>query len=75
MDRAPSDPEVQSLIGRHHRLIQERFYNCPPEMYRGLGQMYEADERFAANYDRVRPGLARFVHAAVETYCDSIAAK
>jgi DNA-binding transcriptional MerR regulator len=75
MDRLPSDPDVQLVVERCRRLIQERFYNCPAEMYRGLGQMYEADPRFAANYDGVRPGLARFFHQAIEAYCDALATK
>ncbi len=34
-------------------------------MHRGLADMYVADERFAAHYDAVAPGLAQYVHDAV----------
>ena len=32
---------------------------------RGLGEMYVADPRFSANYDRIRPGLSEFVRDAI----------
>ena len=38
--------------GRHH------------EMHRGLGELYVNDPRFAANYEKVRPGLAEFTRDA-----------
>jgi len=72
MERSPADAEVQEWIRRHHRQINDRFYTCPPEMYRGLGTMYVEDPRFAANYERVKPGLARFVQAAIAAYCDQL---
>jgi DNA-binding transcriptional MerR regulator len=49
---------------RHRQHIIRWFYDCPPEMHRGLGEMYVADERFAANYDSVAPGLAAYVRDA-----------
>lgn len=75
MDRDASDPEVQGWVRRHHQQINERFYTCPPEMYRGLGDMYVQDERFTANYEKVRPGLARFMQAAIHAYCDMLEGK
>lgn len=35
----------------------------------GMGQMYVADERFRAYYDRVREGAAAFLLQALERYC------
>jgi MerR family transcriptional regulator, thiopeptide resistance regulator len=75
MDRSPSDPEVQEWIRRHHQQINDRFYTCSTEVYRGLGDMYVADERFAANYEQVKPGLAQFMHAAMQAYCDKLEGK
>ena len=34
-------------------------------MQLNLGEMYVADPRFAATYDRVRPGLAVFLRDAI----------
>lgn len=72
MDRDPADPEVQSLIDRHFQQINNRYYTCTPEIYRGLGDLYVNDERFKANYEQVRPGLAKFMRAAMRVYCDRI---
>jgi MerR family transcriptional regulator, thiopeptide resistance regulator len=30
-----------------------------------LGEMYVADQRFAATYERIRPGLAAFLRDAI----------
>jgi DNA-binding transcriptional MerR regulator len=60
----PGTPEADALAARHRASI-ERFYDCGGEMHRGLVQMYLADDRFAAYYDDVEPGLAQFVHDVV----------
>jgi MerR family transcriptional regulator, thiopeptide resistance regulator len=52
------------------RHIDERFYACPPAMHRGLADMYLADPRFTATYERLRPGLARYVHDAIHANAD-----
>lgn len=61
----PGDPEVQALIERHRLQIDQRFYPCSKEMHANLGDMYVADPRFAANYEKIQPGLARFVRDAI----------
>ena len=73
MERDPADPEVQAQIARHHKLIDERFYPCPPEIFRALGEGYVADERFTAFYDKVKPGLAAFMRDAMAVYADALA--
>jgi len=35
-------------------------------MHAGLGRMHGADERFTACYERLAPGLAQYVSAAVQ---------
>jgi MerR family transcriptional regulator, thiopeptide resistance regulator len=62
---APGDSEVQALVERHRRQIDERFYPCSKEMHATLGDMYVADPRFAATYEKIQPGLARFVRDAI----------
>lgn len=69
MDKDVKSPEVQTLIDQHHAGI-EIFYDCPPEMYRVLGQMYVQDKRFMEYYDGFKPGLAKFVAEAIAYYCD-----
>lgn len=69
MDRDPGDPQVQQGIARHHAWI-EQFYPASAELYRGLGQLYVENPEFTATYDRYRPGLAEFIRAGIEYYCD-----
>lgn len=54
-----------ALVEEHRRGI-EAFYDCSLELHRALGRMYVDDERFAAHYDRRAPGLARWLHEAIE---------
>lgn len=69
MDKGATSPEFQELIAQHHAGI-EVFYTCPPAMYRNLGQMYVDDPRFAAYYNKFRPGLNVVVRDAIAYYCD-----
>lgn len=61
----PGDPDVQALVDRHRDQIDRWFYPCSIEMQVNLGDMYVADPRFAATYDRYSPGLARFLRDAI----------
>ena len=74
-DRPADDPAVLAEIGRMHRFISERFYACPPQMYRGLGDLAVADERFKRTYEKLRPGLSQFMRQAVHAYCDKLEAE
>ena len=64
---APSDPRAMDAVERHRLLIDAWFYPCSPQMHGQLGQMYVADPRFAATYERIHSGMARYL-------CDAIAA-
>lgn len=61
---AASSPAM-AVAERHRQHIVRWFYECPPEVHRGLGEMYVADPRFAEHYDAIAPGLALYVSAAV----------
>jgi DNA-binding transcriptional MerR regulator len=75
MDGDPADPEVQRQVDRWFHLINDRYYDCSLEVFRGLGDLYVEDSRFTAFYDAVRPGLAQFKRAAMHAYCDRQAGK
>jgi DNA-binding transcriptional MerR regulator len=62
----PDSPEAMDLAEEHRQHISRWFYDCPPGMHAGLGRMYVEDERFTATYERVAPGLARYVSTAVQ---------
>jgi len=62
---ATGDKATQ-VAERSRQHITKWFYDCPPQMHAGIAQMYVDDPRFAANYENHTPGLARFVHDAVQ---------
>ena len=41
------------------------FHDVSPEMHQGLARVYLDDPRFAAHYDDLRPGLARYASDAI----------
>lgn len=61
----PGDADVQALVDRHRGQIDRWFYPCSIEMHAQLGEMYAADPRFSASFDRYRPGLAEFLRDAI----------
>lgn len=60
-------PQVQALIAQHYDGLRA-FYEPTLEMYRGLAQLYIEDARFKANYEKVAPGLAQFMHKSMLIY-------
>jgi MerR family transcriptional regulator, thiopeptide resistance regulator len=63
----PADGEAATAVAEEHRRHIDRwFYSCSPEMHAGLGRMYVQDERFAATYEGIAAGLARYVSEAVQ---------
>jgi MerR family transcriptional regulator, multidrug-efflux activator len=72
MEQSPSDARIQQLVGEFYRHINQRFYTCTPEIYRGLGDLYVSDPRFTAFYERIKPGMAEFMRDAINIYCDRL---
>ena len=60
-----SDPAVKAAVEDHRMHIDRWFYPCSTEIHHGLGEMYVADPRFAANLEKVAPGFARFLRDAI----------
>ena len=59
--------EVQAQIGNHYRWLCQ-FWTPTADTYRGMGEMYAADERFTAYYDGFAVGLAPFMSEAMTNY-------
>lgn len=70
MDRPIDDADVQKEVGEWNRHIDRSFYPCPPEMFRGLAELYVADPRFTETFEKIRPGLAAFLSEAMKRWCD-----
>jgi DNA-binding transcriptional MerR regulator len=72
MDMGPANPQVQETVAQCRQHITDNFYNCTPEIFRGLGDLYVNDERFTANIDKIKTGLAKFLREAMHIYCDNL---
>ncbi|NES16410.1 MULTISPECIES: MerR family transcriptional regulator [Micromonospora] len=63
---APADgAEAMALAEEHRQLITRWFYDCPYEMHTCLADMYVADPRFTAYFEKIRPGLAAYLNEAI----------
>jgi MerR family transcriptional regulator, thiopeptide resistance regulator len=60
-----ASPAAMEAAEKHRRQINDRFYPCSPEMHSALGRMLADDPRFAAHYEKIRPGLAVYVRDAI----------
>ncbi len=63
----PADsPDAMDGAEAHRRQIDDAFYPCSYEMHVGLAEMYLADPRFTATYEKIAPGLAQYLHDAIK---------
>ncbi len=67
MGKDLADAEVQALVAEHYAGINF-FYTCSIDMYKNLAEMYVADPRFSAYYDKYAPGLAVFLRDAIHHF-------
>lgn len=58
------DPRAMDAVDEARLLIDRWFYPCSRRMHAELGAMYVADPRFTATYEKIRPGLAQYMHDA-----------
>ncbi|MGI8721435.1 MAG: MerR family transcriptional regulator [Geodermatophilaceae bacterium] len=65
--------EAMDAAEQARQHITRWFYDCPVALHRNLGDMYVADERFAATYEKVAPGLAAYVRDAIHANADRTA--
>src|SRR5574340_1514335 len=62
---ASDDPAAMDVAERARLQIDTWFYPCSHEMHVALAEMYVADPRFTANYEKMRGGMARYWHDAI----------
>jgi DNA-binding transcriptional MerR regulator len=65
---APGAPEVQDVVRRHHAWLTAAVPTVSRGYFLGLGDMYVADPRFAANYGG--EDGARYVRDAMRVYAE-----
>lgn len=68
----PAGGEPARAVAERHRHLTRWFYPVGTDMHRRLAQMYVEDPRFAANYDRVAPGLSGYVREAIAANADAL---
>lgn len=62
----PADSaEAMDAVERARLQIDTWFYPCSHEMHNNLAEMYIADPRFTATYEKQRVGMAQYVHDAI----------
>ncbi len=68
---APDSAEAQMLAERLRQYISLHYYDCTPEIFCGLGQMYAADGRMKENIDRAGgEGTAEFAAQVIRHYAE-----
>ncbi|WP_067574396.1 MerR family transcriptional regulator [Nocardia acidivorans] len=67
---AVDSAQVQAIVQRHYDWVTIGWQGRRPnaEYFTNLGEMYVADPRFAANYDRHGAGTTEFVRDAMAAY-------
>ena len=59
---------ARDLAHRHREHICRWFYDCSPDMHKGLAAMWLADERFQNAIDAYGAGLTKWMAAAIEVH-------
>jgi DNA-binding transcriptional MerR regulator len=67
MPKGPDSEEAQSCVERWRRNM-DHFWTPSLEQLAGLGDLYNEDPRFKANFDKMQPGLAEFFREAIREY-------
>jgi DNA-binding transcriptional MerR regulator len=65
----PSCESAQKACDLHRRWLSLFNSGYNKDYHRALGDMYVADERFRANYDKFGTGCTEFLKEAIEVYC------
>ena len=67
---SPESAEVQAWVKELQSYITEHFYNCTPQILRGLGEMYAGGGSMTENIDAVGgAGTGEFAREAIRIYC------
>jgi len=65
----PAGDSAQKACDIHRQWLCVFYPKYSKEYHKGLAEMYVADERFKANYDKLAPGCTEFLRDAINIYC------
>lgn len=64
----PGSPLAQELASKHKQWLNFTWPSYSKEAHSDLGEMYVADERFKAYYDKVKVGATEFLRDAINIF-------
>ncbi|MFA1819590.1 MerR family transcriptional regulator [Virgibacillus oceani] len=67
----PASEAAQEMAVKHKEWLMYYWNDYSKEAHAGLAEMYVADERFAAYYDKAANGAAKFLRDAILVYTDN----
>ena len=67
---SPDGEEGREIVALHRRWLTLSTGSYAPERHKGIAELYVADERFAAYYDKNVTGCARFLRDAVVRWAE-----
>jgi hypothetical protein len=65
----PASELAQKACDLHRQWLCMFYPKYNKEYHKALGEMYVADERFRANYDKLAPGCTEFFRDVINVYC------
>lgn len=71
MHLPPNAPAVQQEMVAYYHLL-DRFYECSPNMFRNLGNLYANDSRFSQTIDQHGNGLSIYLKDAMHVHAESL---
>jgi len=69
--RSAHSAEVQAILERWHNHLRY-FYEPTLEILRGLGDLYNSDPNFIANFKNLHPDLPEYLQTAIAEYVDAL---
>lgn len=69
--KAAGDRQIIAILDRWQEHLR-RFYEPSLDMLRGLGQMYNSDPRFIANFQDIHSDLPAYLERVIESYVDDL---
>ncbi|OOV79033.1 MerR family transcriptional regulator [Mammaliicoccus fleurettii] len=71
-EKSPASEETQQLIQDWYDFLNDNInYEYSLEVFKGLGELYIADERFTKNINQFGEGLAQYMHEAINIYVEN----
>ena len=69
-DLAPDSAEVQAWVAELQDYFTEHFYNCTPQILKGLGELYAGGGSMTENIDKAGgSGTGDFAKQAIDLFC------